>query len=156
MVRKVSLILSVVVLSLVVAIPVALADQPESVGGGLGNQSPNFGESLYADGVAWGTKGTTTLPAPTEENEQSFDKLLIIVNGREGQLPVGEAAPGNPMYNGGRWVTYTVTWTVPAHAVLMSYDDLMLHYDLGHLAIEKGSPEGGPPETFQCPLLPVK
>ena len=69
---------------------------------------------------------------------------------------MGEAAPGNPMYNGGRWVTYTVTWTVPAHALLMSYDDLMLHYGLGHLAIEKGSPEGGPPETFQCPLLPVK
>jgi hypothetical protein len=156
MVRKVSLMMFVVALSLAVAIPVAFADQPASVGGGLGFKSPNFGPSVYADGVAWGTKGTTTLPAPSENNEQSFDKLLVIVNGVDGQLPVGEAAPGNPMYNGGRWATYTVTWTVPAHALLMSYDDVMFHAGLGHLEITAGPPEGGPPAYFQCPLLPVK
>jgi hypothetical protein len=105
---------------------------------------------------AWGTKGTTTLPAPNDKNEQSFDKLFIVVNGLAGQLPVGEAAPGNPDYNGGRWATYTVTWTVPADALLMSYDDVMHHYDLGHLAIEQGSPAGGPPAYFQCPVLPVQ
>ncbi len=155
MVRKVSLMMFVVALSLAVAVPV-LADQPASVGGGLGSKSPNFGPGLYADGVTWGTKGTTTLPAPSDNNEQSFDKLFVIVNGVDGQLPVGEAAPGNRMYNGGRWATYTVTWTVPAHALLMSYDDVMFHAGLGHLEITAGSPEGGPPAYFQCPLLPVK
>jgi hypothetical protein len=156
MVRKSSLMIFVVVLSLAVAVSVAFADQPASVGGGLGNKSPNFNPGLYADGVAWGTKGTTTLPAPRENNEQSFDKLFVIVDGVEGQLPVGEAAPGNLMFNGGRWVTYTATWTVPAHALLMSYDDVMYHAGLGHLEIVAGSPEGGPPDYFQCPLLPVK
>jgi hypothetical protein len=46
MVRKFSLMLFVVALSLGVIIPAAFADQPDSVGGGLGNKSPNFGESL--------------------------------------------------------------------------------------------------------------
>jgi hypothetical protein len=159
MVRKVSLILFVAALSLAVAIPVALADQPEHVGGGLGNSQPNFGPSLWADGDVWGTKGTTTLPAPTGNNLQSFDRLFVIVNGADdgyaasGQLPVGEAAPGNRMYNGGRWVTYTVEWTSGTPEVLKSYDDISAHME--HLSITLGSPEGGPPAYFQCPLLPV-
>lgn len=125
---------------------------------------PNFGPALWADGELWGTKGTTALPAPDENTLQSFDKLFVIVNSNnpEGQLPVSEAAPGNPDYNGGRWYTHTVTWTqsgFDAHGtvpVLTSYEDIMLHYSLGHLTIEAGSPEGGPPAFFQCPLLPVK
>jgi hypothetical protein len=60
------------------------------------------------------------------------------------------------MYNGGRRVTYTATWTVPAQALLMSYDEVMYHASLGHLEIVAGSPESGPPPYFQCPLLPVK
>jgi hypothetical protein len=40
--------------------------------------------------------------------------------------------------------------------VLKSYDDIMLHYNLGHLTIMAGSPPGGPLPYFECPLLPVK
>jgi len=40
--------------------------------------------------------------------------------------------------------------------VLMSYDDIKLHVSLGHLVVAPGSPGGGPPTFFQCPLLPVK
>jgi hypothetical protein len=125
-------------------------------------QQPNFGPAVYGDGAVWGTKGTTGLPAPNQNNLQSFDKLFIIVNGAAGQLPVSEAAPGNPLYSGGRWFTHTVMWTdagLAAHnplPVLTSYDDITLHYSLGHLAIAAGSPMGGPPAYFQCPLLPVK
>ncbi|MBI4463516.1 MAG: hypothetical protein HY647_02320 [Acidobacteria bacterium] len=72
---------------------------------------PNFGPSVYGDGKAWGTKSAATLPAPNDHNLQSFDKLFVFVNGAMGQLPVAEAAPGNPMYNGGRWFTHTVVWT---------------------------------------------
>lgn len=125
---------------------------------------PDFGPGLWADGEVWGTKGTTALPAPTEHNEQSFDKLFVIVNSNNPlpQMPVAEAAPGNVHYNGGRWLTYTAWWTdkgfedhgtVP---ILTSYADLLVHYMLGHIEFEVGSPEGGPPEYFQCPLLPVK
>jgi len=125
-------------------------------------QQPNFGPAVYGDGAVWGTKGTTALPAPNQHNVQSFDKLFVIVNGAAGQLPVSEAAPRNPLYNGGRWFTHTVMWTaegIAAHdplPVLMSYDDIMVHYYLGHLVIAPGSPMGGPPDYFQCPLLPVK
>jgi hypothetical protein len=125
-------------------------------------QQPNFSAAIYGDGEVWGTKGTTELPAPTGNNVTSFDKLFVIVNGAAGQLPVSEAAPGNPAYNGGRWFTHTVMWTtegLEAHdplPVLMSYDDILFHYNLGHLEIAPGSPAGGPDPYFQCPLLPVK
>ncbi len=125
-------------------------------------QQPNFGPAIYGDGEVWGTKGTTALPDPNGRNLQSFDKLFVIVNGAPGQLPVSEAAPRNPSYNGGRWFTHTVMWTAAGMAahdplpVLMSYEEVALHESLGHLAIAAGSFAGGPPDYFQCPLLPVK
>lgn len=130
-----------------------------------GKGKPNFSPSVYADGIAWGTKATTELPAPNDHNIQSYDILYVITNGAEGQLPVSDAAPRNPNYNGGRWFTHTAEWTLDgmdAHdslPVLKSYEDVMLHYGLGHLDIWPGSPAlppDGPPDYFQCPLLPVK
>jgi hypothetical protein len=124
--------------------------------------APNFSPAIYADGEVWGTKGLADLRAPNGHNEQSYDKLFVIVNGAPGQLPVAEAAPGNPNYNGGRWFTHTVMWTAAGMAahnplpVLMSYDDIMYHYGLGHLAIAPGPPVPGPRAYFECPLLPVK
>jgi len=125
-------------------------------------QKPNFSAAVWGDGELWGTKFTTELPAPQEHNQQSFDKLFVIVNGAAGQLPVSEAAPGNTLYNGGRWFTHTVMWTAAGLLandplpVLTSYDEIMLHEEMGHLVIAPGSPAGGPPTYFQCPLLPVK
>lgn len=125
---------------------------------------PNFMPSLYGDGEVWGTKGTTTLPAPNEHNLQSFDALYVITNSNnpQGQLPVAQAAPGNPNYNGGRWFTHSVEWTAEGFMhhgivpVLMSYDDIQLHEGLGHLVVTPGSFPGGPPVYFQCPMLPTK
>lgn len=125
---------------------------------------PNFLPSLYADGEVYGTKGTTTLPAPTASNLQSFDVLYAVSNSNnpEGQLPVAEAAPGNPEYNGGRWFTHTVEWTAQgftAHGivpVLKSKQDVLLHESQGELVITPGSFPGGPEVFFQCPVLPVK
>jgi hypothetical protein len=118
---------------------------------------PNFCPALYADGETWGTKATTGLPAPNEHNVHSYDALYIIINGHPDQMPVGEAAPGNPYYNGGRWISQTVEWTIGGDVPLLtSYDDIMTHFFLGDLTITVGSPPGGPPPYFQCPLLPVK
>ena len=123
---------------------------------------PNFSPAIYADGEVWGTKGTADLPPPNEHNLQSFDKLFMFVGETgPGQLPVAEAAPGNPNYNGGRWFAYTVSWTdefIDANdplPVLMSYDDIMYYEDNGDLTTAPGSP-GGTSTYFQCPLLPVK
>ncbi|MCB1908978.1 MAG: hypothetical protein KDH15_16550 [Rhodocyclaceae bacterium] len=125
--------------------------------------APNFMPSVWGDGQVWGTKGTTTLPAPNAHNLGSFDVLYVITNSNnpEGQLPVSEAAPGNRSYNGGRWFTHSVEWTAEgfmAHGivpVLTSADELAFHEDLGHLVVTPGSFPGGPPVYFQCPLLPV-
>jgi len=106
---------------------------------------PNFGQAIYADGVAWGTKGNGDLPAPTDNNRQSFDGLYKFTNGVEGQLAVAEAAPGNPAYNGGRWIEYSVTFNGEPELVT-SYAQLQT---LDVTIVETGN-------YFQCPLLPVK
>ena len=130
-----------------------------------GPGKPDFSPSVYADGIAWGTKGTTGLPAPNDHNVQSYDILYVFTNGADGQLPVSDAGPRNPYYNGGRWFTHTAEWTadgIDTHdplPLLKSYEDIMLHYGLGHINIWAGSPAlppDGPPDYFQCPLLPVK
>lgn len=142
MLRKLSILFLVLALSLIAVIP-AFADAGK----------PNFSAGVFADGEAWGTKATTTLPAPNGKNDQSFDPIFVFTNGANGQLPVGEAAPGNPNYNGGRWSVHLATWIddLPHEKmVLTSYDEVMFHYNLGHITIVDA-------ETyFQCPLLPVK
>ena len=135
-----------------------------TVTGSANPGKPSFEPELYADGEVWGTKGTTNLPAPNEHNLQSFDKLFVITNSNNpvGQMPVGEAAPGNPNYNGGRWFTHTAEWTQDGFwehgivPVLTSYEEIMEQVDPGYLVITPGSFPNGPPVYFQCPLLPVK
>jgi hypothetical protein len=124
---------------------------------------PNFTPQLYADGKAWGTKGAASLPAPNEHNAQSFDKLFVFTNAPMGQMPVAEAAPRNPSYNGGRWFTHTATWTTAGATfymgnlpILTSYGEIKYNMDMGYLMVSAGSPAGGPPPYFECPLLPVK
>jgi len=136
---------------------------------------PDFSPRIWGDGEQWGTKVTGVIRHP---NEQSLDKFFVLtvkdgVNGDvpEGQLPVSEAAPGNPAYNGGRWWTYVAAWTqsgLDAHGsplpLLTRYgpaDDpnsILFHANLGHIEISEGPPDGdgAPPEYFRCPMLPVK
>ena len=142
MLRRFTFIMMVMALSLLVATTAFAAPG-----------KPNFGPSIYADGEVWGTKGTTSLPAPNGHNQQSFDKIFVFTNGAEGQLPVAEAAPGNTDYNGGRWTAMQATWIddLPhPKVVLTSYEEVMFHYNLGHITIEDAE------NYFQCPLLPVK
>ena len=106
--------------------------------------------AIYADGEAWATKGVTNLPAPNVHNGQSFDKLYAFSNGANGQLPVAEAAPGNPLYNGGRWNLQMVTWLIMNPPIIMSYDDLAAYIMDGSLVV---SPQN---TYFECPLLPLK
>jgi hypothetical protein len=125
---------------------------------------PDFCPHIWADGESWGTKVTTVLPEPKGNNMHSFDNLYVVTNSNNplGQMPIGEAAPGNTDYNGGRWATQTVMWTSEGFAyhgivpVLMSDDDIYHHESLGHLIVIDGPPAGGPPAYFSCPLLPVK
>lgn len=156
MYRKLSPILVAVV---TIALGLALTEAPLA-------QQPNFSGALWGDGELWGTKVVTTLPAPNPRarNERSFDKFFVIVNSNNPsvQLNVSEAAPGNPYYNGGRWFTHTVTWTqlgfdeLGTVPILTSYEEIAMYESMGYLTVMAGSPMGGPPLYFVCPLLPVK
>jgi hypothetical protein len=145
-------------------LPMLLAGAMLFAGSAALAQQPNFSAALWGDGQLWGTKAVTVLPAPNENsrNGQSFDKLYVIVNSNNTspQLPVAEAAPGNPQYNGGRWFTHTVEWTAAGFAafgevpIVTSSDEIMTLESMGYLTITAGSP--GPPLYFLCPLLPIK
>ena len=157
--RKIGLSLMVAALALLVAMPVYALPG-----------APNFGAGLWADGELWGTKVTTPLPAPKGNNAQSFDGFFFITpegwdaedDGMDGwlQAPVMESAPGNPDYNGGRWVTIRVTITNPAgiDVPLTSYAEILAEEAAGNLTIgENPESDGAHPWIyFQCPLLPYK
>jgi len=112
-------------------------------------EGPSFNPAIYADGRVFATKGLADLPPPNGHNNQSFDKLFSFVNGAAGQLPVAEAAPGNPEYNGGRWNLQLVTW-ISDPEVVTSYDEIQMHLAAQDLVIVSGN------SYFECPLLPVK
>ena len=99
-----------------------------------------------------------TVATPSMLPDKGPKDGLYVFEGLSGQTPVAEAKPGDQDYNGGRWETWTATWTddVPHQIpVLKSEASILAHVELGHLTIEQGSP-GGPPPYFSCPLLPVK
>lgn len=127
-----------------------------AAGSAIAGEKPNFMPALYGDGEVWSTKFAATLPEPRGNNQQSFDGLFVVVNGVEGQMPVAEAAPGNPAYNGGRWDVYQVMWIAGEPSLLTSYDDIAYQEMLGNVMVLHGSPPGGPPQYFLCPMLPVK
>lgn len=119
--------------------------------GPVSAEGPNFGPAIYADGQAWGTKGLGSLPAPNGQNNQSFDMLFAFTNGVSGQLPVSEAGPGNPNYNGGRWSLQNATWVEGAEPVLItSYEQLAMYANAGLIEVASAN------TYFLCPLLPVK
>ncbi|MDX1688859.1 MAG: hypothetical protein R3248_12830 [Candidatus Promineifilaceae bacterium] len=117
-------------------------------------QKPDFGVHIVVDGEEFGTKAVTALPE-NEHNEHTFDKLYVFPG-----LPlhfqplVGDSKPGDTDYNGGRWETFTVYWLVDP--VPLTSDTQLHDYAAeGKLEIHKGSFDGGPPDYFECPLLPV-
>lgn len=110
----------------------------------------SFEPGIFADGQAYNSRKVADLPAPNEHNLQSFDTLVGITNGVEGQLAVAEAGPGNPAYNGGRWYEITASWnTTPV--LITSYAQLMEEVQAGHLTIDDSNPV-----FLECPLVPVK
>lgn len=149
--RRINLAIFLVVLSLLLALPVLAGPPPGA--------KPDFGPHIYVDGVAWGTKATTALPNP-EGAARSFDVLYVFLD-QEGnpqplseQLLVADAAPGDRDYNGGRWEVFTVQWNVEPYE-LVSVEEVHAAAAAGDVTITEGSFEGGPPDYFSCPLLPV-
>jgi hypothetical protein len=106
--------------------------------------SPIAPDAIWADGSLYATIGQG--PLHYNGHDDSFDVLVLV----PGQAPVSEAAPGNPDYNGGRWLPTPATWTGAATPLLTSYADVMAAVDAGHLVLE--APHTG--AAFLCPLIP--
>jgi hypothetical protein len=118
---------------------------------------PGMPGRLYVDDALYATRGLTALPAPNANNIQSFDKLYVVTNGVSGQPVVGEAAPGDQDFNGGRWDVQTVTWTDESQKELLTSDaQIFNHLNAGHLTVADGSFAGGPPDNFECPVIPLR
>jgi hypothetical protein len=105
---------------------------------------PDFSGGIYADGQLFGTKGAATIPAPNSHNVQSFDVLVRFDN----QPAVSEAGPGNPDFNGGRWILKTATWNTDPY-LLTSYADVLAAEQAGDITIVNDH------SYLECPLLPT-
>ncbi len=116
-------------------------------------------ERIWADGEIWDTVVTPATFKPPN-NLKSVDKLYVFdTSGLVGQRPVGEAAPYEKDYNGGRWWVHEVVFTeagIAAHDPdndgmvnfeLMSDEQLLTHLGLGHFTITPTS------TYFVCPLI---
>jgi hypothetical protein len=109
-------------------------------------EPPEFAGRIYADEELWATKGVADLPFPNDNNAQSYDKLFPSP-GTDGIIPVSEAGPGNPHYNGGRWAVYPLTWHVEP-VQLKSYEQVQQYAMDGKLSIAEEVAD-----AFECPLV---
>lgn len=116
-------------------------------------------EAIWAHGELYDTVITpTTFVAPPENSTDIIYSFMMA--GLEGQRSVAESAPGDPDYNGGRWNVQVVVFTDLGRQVhdtdhdgmvdfeLMSADEVLGHYDLGHIDILPAN------FYFECPMLP--
>jgi hypothetical protein len=141
-----------------IAAVLALAGAPRAAGQGA---TLVFAEVVWADGRLW---GTILVPneLPSDAPADSFDLIFVFDgSGLAGQRSVGEAAPYEADYDGGRWNVQAVTFTDLGRGIhdpdgdgivnfeLTSDDEVMHHMALGHLTyVEAGV-------YFSCPLVPA-
>lgn len=146
-------------LGAVLVLGVALASLPSAAAQATPVRQP----AIWVDGDLYGTVLTPATfkgAAP----DHSFDALYNFDNsGLMGQRSVSEAAPGDPDYNGGRWMVFAVTFTDLGMSIhdpggdgmvdfeLTSEEQVLEHAALGHLVISEE-----PVTLFECPLLPLE
>lgn len=112
-------------------------------GPALAAESPIVPDAIYADGQLFGTVLQGSLPY--NGHDASYDLLFEV----PGQQAVSEAGPGNPDYNGGRWLPVSVTWNSDPY-LLTSYDEVQAAAAAGDITL--GEPDRD--SAFLCPLIP--
>lgn len=132
----------IIILALAAAVA-ALAALPAAAAPGGTPGSPITPNAIWADGELYATIGRG--PLPYNGVDKSYDHLFMI----PGQEPLSEAAPGNPRYNGGRWLPTPVTWNVEPY-VITSLAELAAAEAAGHVVV--GTPAYD--AAFLCPLIP--
>lgn len=114
-----------------------------------GNGPPGVG--FYVDGSLFRTINTPTDISGTGAPADSFDKIYALGEDSSGNplTNVAEAAPGDPDYNGGRWMVLPVTWHVDP--VQLTSDTQVLMFEAnGWLDIAED-----PVKQFVCPAIPI-
>ena len=97
---------------LTIGAAIAIAAVPGSALAGLGPPGPAF----FVNGTVYRTIGTPAVLSGTGAPAHSFDTIYEFFGA---QMNVAMAAPGDPGYNGGRWVVNGLDWnTSYADAVM--------------------------------------
>jgi len=108
---------------------------------------PPLPNAFIVDGVMFRTVLTPTDLSGTGAPDSSYDTIYVLGNGLTN---VAEAAPGDPDYNGGRWMVRPLTWHVTPYQ-LQSAEEV--------LAASQGmDPDlslGDTVAQFVCPVIPM-
>ena len=145
--RRLMIMLTLLAVALLLVPGAALA-----AGNGAGGVT---GPAFYVDGELYRTVGTPTDLSGTGAPLHSYDTIYAI----DGQPNVATAAPGDPGFNGGRWMVHALTFTDYDEAV--EAVDTNMSGDIDSNAEVRAAMSGGFVTTntvvaqFECPVIPV-
>lgn len=118
------------------------------------------GPAFYVDGDLYRTVLTPTDLSGTGAPESSFDVIYEFFGA---QANVAEAAPGDPDYNGGRWMVKGLAFTTSYQATLAAHDldasGVLDSAEEVESALADGGATGatvtGVLASFECPVIPL-
>jgi hypothetical protein len=129
---------------------------PASLAGAAGAGGVT-GQSFYVDGTLYRTVGTPTDLSGTSAPASSFDTIYQFF----GVQPynVATSAPGDPGYNGGRWLVHGLTFTDYAAAVA-AFDtngsgDLDSDEEVAAALAAGAATDIGVVKSFVCPVIKI-
>jgi hypothetical protein len=126
---------------------------PASLAGAAGAGGVT-GPAFYVHGTLYRTVGTPTDLSGTGAPASSFDTIYEFFGV---QTNVATAAPGDPGYNGGRWMVHGVTFT-DYDAAVMAFDangsgDLDSDEEVEAALAGGAATDIGVVKSFVCPVI---
>lgn len=125
----------------------------------LGAVAGVSGPAFYVDSVQYRTVGTPTDLSNTGAPDHTFDTIYQFSGAQP--LNVATAAPGDPDYNGGRWMVQVVGYASgESYASALSAFDFNDSHDFDSAAEVEAAIDAGviitsPGPQFVCPVIPL-
>ena len=115
------------------------------------------GPAFYVDGQLYRTVGTPTDLSSTGAPDRSFDTIYEFFGL---QRNVATAAPGDPGYNGGRWMVHAVAYNTSWAATVAAHDangsgDLDSDEEVAAALAAGAATDIGIVKSFECPVIRV-